>query len=45
MMQNEIMPAKEPIVLDEGTQFNMLRETNTGDRPVQVGPRYHFWWN
>lgn len=38
----EILPADGDIILNEGQPRRVLRVTNTGDRPVQVGSHYHF---
>ncbi|GBQ56230.1 urease subunit beta [Komagataeibacter swingsii] len=38
----EILPADGDITLNAGQPRRVLRVTNTGDRPVQVGSHYHF---
>lgn len=42
MIPGEVMPAAGEIELNSGLEAVVLRVSNTGDRPVQVGSHYHF---
>ena len=42
MIPGEILPAGEPVELNQGRPRVRLVVRNTGDRPVQVGSHYHF---
>lgn len=42
MIPGEIFPAEGDIELNAGAPVTVLRVSNTGDRPVQVGSHYHF---
>ena len=42
MIPGEILPAEGEIELNAGRPTVVLRVSNTGDRPVQVGSHYHF---
>lgn len=42
MIPGEIFPAEGEITLNAGAETTVLRVSNTGDRPVQVGSHYHF---
>lgn len=42
MIPGELLPADGDLVLNEGAEVLVLRVSNTGDRPVQVGSHYHF---
>ncbi len=42
MIPGEILPAEQPIPLNEGRPRTTLVVENTGDRPIQVGSHYHF---
>ena len=42
MIPGEVMPAAGEIELNAGLEAVVLRVSNTGDRPVQVGSHYHF---
>jgi urease subunit beta len=42
MIPGEILPAEQPIPLNEGRPRTTLTVENTGDRPIQVGSHYHF---
>ena len=42
MIPGEVMPAEGEIELNAGRAAVVLRVSNTGDRPVQVGSHYHF---
>lgn len=37
-----IMPAAGEIILNEGREPVLIKVTNRGDRPIQVGSHYHF---
>jgi urease subunit gamma/beta len=38
----EILPADGDIILNEGREPVLVKVTNRGDRPIQVGSHYHF---
>lgn len=42
MIPGELLPADGDLVLNEGAETLVLRVSNTGDRPIQVGSHYHF---
>jgi len=42
VIPGELLCADGPIELNAGSTSIVLRVTNTGDRPVQVGSHYHF---
>lgn len=42
MKPGEILTQAGDITLNEGAEVTVLRVSNTGDRPVQVGSHYHF---
>jgi len=42
MVPGEILPASGDLVLNKGAEALVLKVSNTGDRPVQVGSHYHF---
>lgn len=42
MIPGEVFPAEGDILLNAGLTVVTLMVANTGDRPVQVGSRYHF---
>ena len=42
MIPGEIFPADGDLVLNENRSAIILKVSNTGDRPVQVGSHYHF---
>lgn len=42
MIPGELLPADGDLVLNEGAEVLVLRVSNTGDRPIQVGSHYHF---
>ena len=42
MIPGEVMTAEGEITLNAGAPVTVLRVSNTGDRPVQVGSHYHF---
>lgn len=39
----EIITPKGDIILNEGLPVTVLKVTNIGDRPIQVGSHYHFY--
>ena len=43
MIPGEIKVAAGEIELNEGRETVVLKVTNTGDRPIQVGSHYHFY--
>lgn len=44
MIPGEYRLASEPpIIANEGRPTVSIEVTNTGDRPIQVGSRYHFY--
>jgi urease subunit beta len=43
MIPGEIKVATGEIELNEGRETVVLKVTNTGDRPIQVGSHYHFY--
>lgn len=42
MIPGEILVAAGDVVLNEGRETRVIRVSNAGDRPVQVGSHYHF---
>ena len=43
MIPGEIIPVAGEIELNAGHAAVVIRVSNTGDRPVQVGSHYHFY--
>ena len=43
MKPGEIIPKHEDIELNSGAETFVLKVSNTGDRPIQVGSHYHFY--
>ena len=43
MIPGEIIPVAGEIELNAGRAAVVIRVSNTGDRPVQVGSHYHFY--
>src|SRR5258706_594473 len=43
MIPGEIKVAAGAIDLNKGRETVVLKVTNTGDRPIQVGSHYHFY--
>jgi urease subunit beta len=39
----EILPADDPVTINEGRDTATLTVANTGDRPIQVGSHFHFF--
>ncbi|MCU4973496.1 urease subunit beta [Halobacteria archaeon AArc-m2/3/4] len=39
----EILPADDPITINEGRPTTTVTVENTGDRPAQVGSHFHFF--
>lgn len=42
MIPGEYRLASEPVVANPGRPTVTVEVTNSGDRPIQVGPHYHF---
>ncbi|UNO38601.1 urease subunit beta [Streptomyces sp. MST-110588] len=42
MIPGQILPAAEPVRLNEGLPVTRMTVLNAADRPVQVGSHYHF---
>jgi urease subunit beta len=42
MIPGEFFPVDGDIELNAGLEKTVLRVSNTGDRPIQVGSHYHF---
>ena len=42
MNPGEIITLDEDIILNEGSEIILLKVSNKGDRPIQVGSHYHF---
>ncbi len=42
MIPGEIIAADGQIELNSGRDTQLIKVTNTGDRPIQVGSHYHF---
>ena len=43
MKPGEIIPKHEDIELNSGEETFVIKVSNTGDRPIQVGSHYHFY--
>ena len=43
MKPGEIIPKNEDIELNKGAETFVIKVSNTGDRPIQVGSHYHFY--
>jgi urease beta subunit len=43
MIPGEVITAEGEIELNAGAATVVLRVSNTGDRPIQVGSHYHFF--
>ena len=43
MIPGEVIPANGDIELNRGRDRITVTVANTGDRPIQVGPHYHFF--
>ncbi|MHC0038501.1 urease subunit beta [Pseudoneobacillus sp. C159] len=43
MQPGQLFLKEEEIVCNEGRETAVLKVTNTGDRPVQVGSHFHFF--
>ncbi len=39
----ELLPADDPVAINEGRPTATVTVENTGDRPVQVGSHFHFF--
>jgi urease beta subunit len=42
LVPGELLPLAGEILLNAGREVVLLRVTNLGDRPIQVGSHYHF---
>jgi urease subunit beta len=42
VVPGEILHGDHPVVINAGRPVTVVRVSNTGDRPVQVGSHYHF---
>ena len=43
MKPGEIIPKNEDIKLNNSAKTFIVKVSNTGDRPIQVGSHYHFY--
>lgn len=43
MEPGQLFLKEEPIICNDGRDLYIVKVTNTGDRPVQVGSHYHFY--
>ncbi|ARS88791.1 urease subunit beta [Natrarchaeobaculum aegyptiacum] len=43
LIPGELLPAEEPVTINEGRETATVTVENTGDRPVQVGSHFHFF--
>ena len=43
MIPGEFITAGAEIILNEGAETLVIKVSNTGDRPIQVGSHYHFY--
>jgi urease beta subunit len=43
MIPGEIITQEGVITLNEGRETLMMKVSNTGNRPIQVGSHYHFY--
>jgi urease subunit beta len=43
IVPGEILPADDPVTINDGRDTATLTVANTGDRPIQVGSHYHFF--
>ncbi len=43
LVPGELLPADEPISINDGRETASVTVENTGDRPVQVGSHFHFF--
>ena len=43
IVPGELLPASEPVRINEGRPTATVTVENTGDRPVQVGSHFHFF--
>ena len=43
MKPGEIIPKNEDIELNNGADTSIIKVSNSGDRPIQVGSHYHFF--
>jgi urease subunit beta len=43
IVPGELLPADDPVRINEGRKTTTVTVENTGDRPVQVGSHFHFF--
>ena len=43
LVPGELLPAEEPVSINDGRETASVTVENTGDRPVQVGSHFHFF--
>ena len=43
LVPGELLPADDPIEINDGRETASIIVENTGDRPVQVGSHFHFF--
>lgn len=43
LVPGELLPADDPVTINEGRSTASVTVENTGDRPVQVGSHFHFF--
>ncbi|AGB37293.1 urease subunit beta [Natronococcus occultus] len=43
IVPGELLPADDPVRINEGRETTAVTVENTGDRPVQVGSHFHFF--
>ncbi len=43
IVPGEIIPAEEPVTINEGRETTTVTISNTGDRPIQIGSHFHFF--
>lgn len=43
IVPGEILPADDPVTINDGRDTATVTVANTGDRPIQVGSHYHFF--
>ena len=43
VIPGELLPAAGEIEINQGRRKKVIKVTNTGDRPIQIGSHYHFF--
>jgi urease subunit beta len=43
LVPGEVLPADDPVRINDGRESTTVSVQNTGDRPVQVGSHFHFF--